>query len=105
MLRAHLLLKDALEVTERHDMHDRIPIPVTRAAALALIHWLYAVLNTAIPVTDPSERQALADLLAQLEVGVSEPTEAEFRAAKELLLRDAGDWVYEGTVYEARHGS
>src|SRR5712692_6836878 len=48
-------------------MTDRVAIHLTRAAALVLTHWLYTVPQSAIPVTDPSERQALADLLAQLE--------------------------------------
>jgi len=81
-------------------VRDRVPIPLTRAAAVALAHWLYAVPTSLIPVTDASERQALADLLAQLEVQVGEPTAADFAAAKELLLRDAGDWVYDGAFFK-----
>ena len=81
-------------------MTDRVAIHLTRAAASALTHWLYTVPESAIPVTDPSERQALADLLAQLETDVDSPSDADLKAAREVLLVDAGDWVHQGPIYE-----
>jgi hypothetical protein len=77
-----------------------VAIHLTRAAALALTHWLYTVPESAIPVTDPSERQALADLLAQLETDVDSPSDADLKAAREVLLVDAGDWVHHGPIDE-----
>jgi len=87
-------------VTGKDEMTDRVAIHLTRAAALVLTHWLYTVPQSAIPVTDPSERQALADLLAQLETDVGSPSDAEWKAARKLLLVDAGDWVHQGPIYE-----
>ncbi len=87
-------------MTGKDEMTDRVAIHLTRAAALALTHWLYTVPESAIPVTDPSERQALADLLTQLEADVGLPSDVELKAARELLLVDAGDWVHQGPVYE-----
>jgi hypothetical protein len=42
----------------------------------------------------------VADLLAQLETDVGSPSDAELKAARELLLVDAGDWVHQGPVHE-----
>jgi hypothetical protein len=42
----------------------------------------------------------LADLLTQLETDVGSPSDAELKAARELLLVDAGDWVHQGPIYE-----
>jgi hypothetical protein len=52
-----------------------------------------------VPVTDPSERQALADLLTQLELGVGEPGQEALVEARKSLLETAGQWVYEGETY------
>jgi len=86
-------------MVDEHLLTERVNIALTRAAAVSLIHWLASVPTKAIPVTEPSERQALADLVTQLEVVVGEPEEPVLVAAREMLLRGAGDWVYEGAVY------
>jgi len=81
-------------------MTDRVAIHLTRAAALALTHWLYTVPESAIPVTDPSERPALADLLAQLQTDIGSPSDDELKAGRELLLLNGGDWVHQGPISE-----
>ena len=53
-----------------------------------------------VPVSDPSERQALADSLAQLETDLGSPSEAELKAVRELLLVDAGEWVHQGPAFK-----
>lgn len=68
---------------------------------MTLYHWLRAVPERVIPVTHPSERQALADLLAQLELCVTEPTTTSLEEAHAALLVNAGDWVNTGAVYDA----
>jgi predicted RNase H-like HicB family nuclease len=95
---------------DRTDTVEWIDIPLSRAAAIALSHWLSTVPDSVIPVTDPSERQALADLLFALEACVTEPTGPELLAAKRALLKDSGLWVYQGathrgTLEEARRVS
>jgi len=86
-------------VSAEDRLSERVNIRLTRAAGIALIHWLNSVPPKAIPVTDPSERQALADLLTQLELSVGEPAEEILLAARKLLLGAAGDWVYDGESY------
>lgn len=83
-------------------MAERINIPITRAAAVALSHWLSAVPVEDLPVTDPSERQALADLLTQLELTVGDVDGGQVAEAQRVLLKDAGEWVYRGVTYEAK---
>lgn len=77
----------------------RVMIEISRPAALALTHWLSTVPVARIPVTDPSERQALADLLTRLEVVVGEVPVPELAAARTALLEAAGDWVNGGATF------
>lgn len=49
-------------------MAERIELSISRAAALALAHWLSIVPGADLPVTHPSERQGVADLLTELEL-------------------------------------
>jgi hypothetical protein len=79
---------------------ERIDVPLSAAAASALIVWLTRVPERVIPVTHPAERQALADLLTSLEMTIRYPDAEESARAREQLLRDAGAWVYEGPVFE-----
>ena len=78
---------------------ERVSIALSRQAATALTHWLATVPITQVPVTDPSEMQALADLLTQLELGVGEPGQEALVEARKSLLEVAGQWVYEGATY------
>lgn len=86
-------------------MPDRPPIEwvqlrITRAAAENLLNWLASVPDSAIPVTHPAERQALADLLNCLESTVEAPDPAGLDAARKHILRDSGTWVNEGPIYK-----
>jgi hypothetical protein len=87
-------------VKEDSDMAEVIDVPLTRAAAVNLYHWLQVVPEAVIPVTHPAERQALADLLTQLEMCAPTPTDAALREAREALLANAGEWVNEGPIYD-----
>jgi hypothetical protein len=90
-----------VESSDEARYRDRVTLPLTRAAAILLRPWLQEVPSTAVPVTDPSERQALADLLFQLESTIDEPDSTSLAAARRLLLQDAGEWVQDGPIYEA----
>lgn len=84
-----------------HSPDERVNLRITRAAAQNLLNWLASVPESAIPVTHPADRQALADLLASLESAVEPPGLADLEAARKAILRDAGDWVNEGPIYKA----
>jgi hypothetical protein len=76
-----------------------IGLELTKAAAVTLFEWLSIVPVELIPVTDPAERQALMDLLYALEWAAPEPTAEVLLAARQLLLKNSGDWVYQGATY------
>jgi len=80
---------------------DWIDLHLTLAAGVVLRHWLEEVPIEMIPVTERADRQALADLFAQLEWSVPEATGEELDAARQALLKDAGPWIEEGALYKS----
>ena len=72
---------------------DRVALPLSRAAAIVLCHWLSSTDVNGNPIMHPAERQALADLLNSFETTIAEPDATQLDEARSQLLRNAGDWV------------
>ena len=67
-------------------------ITIWRSDAVVLYDWLMTVNLGSVPVTHPSERQALMDLLTRLEqTDVAGVTQAQIDAAREEVSPEA-DW-------------
>jgi hypothetical protein len=61
------------------------------ADAIVLFDWLMTVDLNAVPITHPAEKQALEDLLDQLEqTEVAGVTQQQIDEARERLSRDMG---------------
>lgn len=76
-----------------------VDVHLTKEAALVLTHWLTTVPDTAIPVTHPADRQALADLLFALEEASASPSAESLELARSALLVDGGQWTHEGPIW------
>jgi hypothetical protein len=62
-----------------------------RSDAVVLFDWLMTVDLNAVPITHPAEKQALMDLLAQLEQSnITGVTQDEIDAARQEVARDIG---------------
>jgi hypothetical protein len=61
-----------------------------RADAVVLFDWLMSVDLNAVPIKDPAEKQALADLLTRLEQEIDVPgvTQEQIDAAREEVSRN-----------------
>jgi hypothetical protein len=68
-----------------------VSISLWQADAVVLFDWLMTVDLDAVPITHPSEKQALADLLARLEeTHVREATQGAIDEARREVARDMG---------------
>ncbi|MGW3864324.1 hypothetical protein ACWEDZ_22945 [Streptomyces sp. NPDC005047] len=68
-----------------------VDLRLWRSDAIVLFDWLMSTDLSAVPVTHPAQKQALADLLARLEdVDVIESTEEEIAAAQEEVAKNMG---------------
>ena len=73
-----------------------IPLPTVelrlwRADAVVLFDWLMTVDLNQVPISHPAEKQALADLLTQLEQSsVTEVDQGEIDSARREVSRDMG---------------
>ena len=70
----------------------KVEIALWRADAVVLFAWLMTVDLDAVPISHPAEKQALADLLARLELETDVPgvTQEEVDAARADVARDMG---------------
>lgn len=68
----------------------KVPLELWRADAVVLFDWLMSVDLNQVPITHPAEKQALADLLTQLETETDVPgvTQEQIDAAREEVARD-----------------
>ena len=82
-------------------MAELLNIRLSTEAAIVIKSWLETVPVTAIPVIHPSDRQALTDLLSELEQSAPIASTSDLADARQALLRDAGDWVNSGATYTA----
>lgn len=75
-------------------MHPSIPttdLTLWRADAVVLFEWLMSVDLNAVPITHPAEKQALMDLLTQLEqTEIAGVTQEQIDTAREEVARDMG---------------
>ena len=69
---------------------DRITLELWRADAIVLFDWLMTVDFNAVPHNHRAERQALIDLLTQIEQSLISPTAAEIAEAREAVSREMG---------------
>ncbi|MFE7767174.1 hypothetical protein [Streptomyces sp. NPDC057438] len=68
-----------------------VDLRLWRSDAIVLFDWLRSTDLNDVPITHPSQKQALADLLARLEeVDVVGSTEEEIAAARDEVARDMG---------------
>jgi hypothetical protein len=80
---------------ERHamtspDNHKRVGMELWEADAIVLLDWLEWVDFNAIPTRHRAEKQALMDLLNQLEQSIDEPTEQAVAEARDAVAEDMG---------------
>ena len=69
----------------------KVRLDLWRADAVVLFDWLMTVDLNEVPISHPAEKQALADLLLQLEVSdVTGVDQAEIDAARMEVARDMG---------------
>ena len=70
----------------------KVRIELWRSDAVVLFDWLMSVDLSAVTITHPAEKQALADLLTRLEheTDVSGVTQEQIDAAREEVARDMG---------------
>jgi hypothetical protein len=69
-----------------------VTVRLWRADAIVLFDWLMSADLTTVPVSHPAQKQALADLLAQLEAqtDVSGSTDEQIARAQVEVARDMG---------------
>jgi len=69
----------------------RIPVSLWRSDAIVLFDWLMTVDLNTVPITHPAEKQALADLLTQLEqTNITGVPQDEIDVARAEVSRDMG---------------
>jgi hypothetical protein len=70
----------------------KVTIELWRLDAVVLFDWLMSVDLNMVPITHPAEKQALADLLSQLEHGTDIPgvTPEQIDSARQEVTRDMG---------------
>ena len=69
----------------------KVPLSLWRSDAVVLFDWLMTVDLNTVPITHPAEKQALADLLTQLEqTEITGVTQEEIDAARAEVARDMG---------------
>lgn len=70
---------------------ENLSIELWRADAIVLYDWLMSVDFTKIPITHRAQRQALMDLLTQLDVtDASQVSRDDIADAQERVARDMG---------------
>ncbi len=67
---------------------DQVSLRIWRADAIVLFDWLMSVDFETIPIQHRADKQALTDLLTQLEWSLVPPTEQEVDEAREAVSRD-----------------
>jgi hypothetical protein len=81
-------LRDAVAVSESI---PKVPLALWRSDAVVLFDWLMSTDLNTIPISHPAEKQALMDLLTQLEqTEVTGATQEEIDAARAEVARDIG---------------
>ena len=71
--------------------HPKTELSLWRSDAIVLFDWLMTVDLNSVPITHPAEKQALADLLAQLEqTDVTGVTQDQIDEARAEVARDMG---------------
>jgi hypothetical protein len=70
----------------------KVTIELWRSDPVVLFDWLMSVDLNIVPITHPAEKQALADLLSQLEHGTDIPgvTQEQIDSARQEVTRDMG---------------
>jgi hypothetical protein len=69
----------------------KVPLSLWRSDAVVLFDWLMTVDLNTVPISHPAEKQALADLLTQLEqTEITGVTQEEIDAARAEVSRDMG---------------
>ena len=69
----------------------KVPLSLWRSDAVVLFDWLMTVDLNTVPITHPAEKQALADLLTQLEqTEITGVTRKEIDLARAEVARDMG---------------
>jgi len=69
----------------------KVPLSLWRSDAVVLFDWLMSVDLNTVPISHPAEKQALADLLNQLEqTEITGVTQEEIDAARAEVARDMG---------------
>jgi sulfur carrier protein ThiS len=81
-------LRDAVAVDKTI---PRVPLALWRSDAVVLFDWLMTVDLNTVPISHPAEKQALADLLTQLEqTDITAVTREEIDAARAEVAGDMG---------------
>jgi hypothetical protein len=70
----------------------KVTIELWRSDAVVLFDWLMSVDLNAVPISHPAEKQALADLLRQLdhETDIPGVTQEQIDTARQQVARDMG---------------
>ncbi len=72
---------------------ERVPLQLPKAGAVVLFDWLMTVDLDTVPITNRAEKQALTDLLTQLEqTEITSVTQEDIDEAREQVSRDMGSW-------------
>ena len=81
-----------LIIGRMRDSIETVSIRLWKADAIVLFDWLMSVGLDAVPITHPAEKQALTDLLTQLEqTEVASVRREEIKEARDRVSRDM-DW-------------
>ncbi|MGW3661479.1 hypothetical protein ACWD6R_40380 [Streptomyces sp. NPDC005151] len=71
-----------------------VTVTLWRADAVVLFDWLMSTDLDTVPMTQPAQKQALADLLSRLEwaadTDITESTAEEIATAQEEVAKDMG---------------
>ena len=70
---------------------SRVPLSLWRVDAIVLFDWLMTVDLNSVPITHAAEKQALADLLTQLEqTDITSVSQQEIDDARAAVGKDMG---------------
>ncbi|AIV38785.1 hypothetical protein NI25_20000 [Streptomyces sp. CCM_MD2014] len=72
------------------DLDSHVDISLWAPDVVVLFHWLMELDFDRLPVNHKAEKQALTDLLAQLDEWALGTTESDLERAREIVARDMG---------------
>ncbi|MFI6895255.1 hypothetical protein ACIBM4_14170 [Streptomyces sp. NPDC050256] len=78
------------DATDPPDLDSHAEFSLWQADVVVLFHWLMELDFDKLPVNHRAEKQALTDLLAQLEEWAMETTRGDLERAREMVARNMG---------------